>query len=172
VEATIPLKQNQKSVLQYLKTNIKYKFLLSLTKSITDIQKEGKGIELLFGRGSNQRKVKIMPVITNLVMDNQECFDLQAMNSIYSSPHRCRFYWMMSVDFYKFGSCEKCLQHPMITRLTKNEVIDTVILTQQNTNILRNGGEEEKLRIATEEIWWKEVTFDKSVMPRGQKKLK
>ena len=171
MEATIPIKQNQKSVLQYLKTNIKYKFLLSLTKSITDIQKEGKGIELFFGRGSNQRKVKIMPVIINLVMDNQECFDLQAMNSIYSSPHRCRFCWMRSVDFYKFGSCEKCLQHPMITRLTKNEVIDTVILTQQNTNLLRNGGEEEKLRIATEEIWWKEVTFDKSTMPRGAKKL-
>ena len=29
IESTMPLKQNQKSVIQYLKTNIKYKYLLS-----------------------------------------------------------------------------------------------------------------------------------------------
>ena len=158
--------------MQYLKTNIKYKYLLSLSKSVLDIQKEQKGIELLFGRGSNQKRIKILPIITNLVLDNQECFDLQAMTSIYSSPHRCRFCWMRSNDFYRFGYCEVCLQHPLISQLPKEQVIDAITLSQAKSNPLRNGLEEENLRIATEEIWWKEVTFDKSLMPRGQKKLK
>ena len=145
--------------------------MLSLSQSVLDIQKEMKGIEILFGRGTNQRRVKILPIITNLVLDNQECFDLQALTSIYSSKHRCRFCWMSSMEFYRFGYCEACLQHPLISSLSKEEVLDAVILSQANSNPLRNGLEEEKLRELTEEIWWKEITFDKTVMPKGHKKL-
>ena len=146
--------------------------MIALTKSVIDLQKESKGIQLLVGRGTNQRIMKILPILTNMNCDNLECLQLQALNGNYLCPRSCRFCGMESALFYKYKICQLCLQHPSIGQLSKGKIIDTVVATELTTFPYRNGIQESILRQKTEEIWWKTVLFDKSKMLRGEKILK
>ena len=146
--------------------------MIALTKSVIDLQKESKGIQLLVGRGTNQRIMKILPILTNMNCDNLECLQLQALNGNYLCPRSCRFCGMESALFYKYKICQLCLQHPSIGLLSKGKIIDTVVATELTTFPYRNGVQESILRQKTEEIWWKTVLFDKSKMRRGEKILK
>jgi hypothetical protein len=103
---------------------------------VIDLQKESKGIQLLVGRGTNQRIMKILPILTNMNCDNLECLQLQALNGNYLCPRSCRFCGMESALFYKYKICQLCLQHPSIGQLSKGKIIDAVVATEL-TKILR-----------------------------------
>jgi len=148
---------------------MKYKYLLNVVKTVIDIQKEKKGIELLVGRGKNQRIMKILPIITNMVLDNLECIILQGLNFSYLCPRSCRFCEMLSDHFYRFLYCQACLKNRRINELSKFQIIDTIITSQELNSPLRKESTEIDLRIKTEEIWWRHCLHDKTEQVRGSK---
>ena len=172
ISTTVSSMNYQKEVMQFIKLNSKYKYLINLTQSVTDIQKEMEGIHLFVGRGSNQRIMKILPIISNFNCDNLECTNLKALNSNYLCRKNCRFCGMETNMFYRFEHCQLCLQHPSIGLLSKQQIIDTIIDSQLKAYPYRNGIAESKIQMATQNIWWKQVLHNKTKLKKGEKILK
>ena len=142
-----------------------------MAESINKIQKDG-GIELLIGRGLNQRKIKILPVITNFNLDGEECGLQQMIFSSSRSRSNCRICTMLSIYFYKWKHSKVVTdQRRLISNFSKSEIIDIIIETQKQNYPLRDSLYENVIRKHAEQVWWKKVLFNKEDQVKGNKIL-
>jgi hypothetical protein len=167
ISTSINLIEYQKDCIQFMKTNMKHKFIIQMTHSCIMAQKS-KGIELLVGKGSNQRKMKIMPILVNFNCDNEECFSQQLIYMAAKARCNCRFCNMCSYDFYNFPHCKAILfgsQRKEVSRLSKTTVIDLCIATQDQSYPLRDTNYEKQLVARAEISWWKKALYNKNNIP-------
>jgi len=143
-----------------------------MAESLNLVQKQ-LGIELLVGRGLNQRKMKILPIIANFNMDGEECGQQQMIFSSSRSNSNCRICTMLSKLFYKWKHSKAITdQKRLLTGFSKSEIIDLIIETQRITYPLRDSLFENILRKQAEQVWWKKVLFNKDEMKKGNKILR
>jgi hypothetical protein len=144
-----------------------------MATSFLEIQKQNKGIELLVGRNENQRKIKIVPILCNCNVDNEEAKEMKQLVSGHRCPCNCRFCLMKSKAFYKWKHSKAIMEQKReISKLPKTIIIDLITETQESNYPLRDTNIEMIWRKEAEIVWWKKILFNKDKMKKGHKILK
>jgi len=140
---------------------------------LLEIQKKGP-IDIIIGKfGATQKVFKVVFVVASIALDNEEAYKIQGLSFGYRCPSNCRLCSMPTNEFYSFSSFGALfdVEYQDGGNLTPIQLLDLYNIINGKLYKPRNTEDNTELSKQAEDIWWKQVLFNKNIMGRGQKVL-
>ena len=147
-------------------------FVESMCAPILETLQNGP-IDLLVGRfDGEQITIRAVIIVVGISVDNEEAFKCQALSFGFRSHSNCRLCTMPSREFYTFSTLSDISDDSATSTMNHSNIMDAYNNINSKFYPTRDSISNITISSEAENIWWKQVLFNKNKKERGHKKLR